>query len=87
MELRCAERLVRDKVQAKWGGERRLTIGRVAILTRNHNGRAACHYCGPRERAGLHHSYFTSIGSTHRRPAHRTADPPAQQRGRERHLR
>ena len=37
MELRCAERLVRDKVQAKWGGERRLTIGRVAILTRNPN--------------------------------------------------
>jgi len=64
MELRCAERLVRDKVQAKWGGERRLTIGRVAILTRNHNGRAACHYCGPCERGCITHSYFTSIGST-----------------------
>lgn len=64
MELRCAERLVRDKVQARWGGERRLTIGRVAILTRNHNGRAACHYCGPCERGCITHSYFTSIGST-----------------------
>jgi len=64
MELRCAERLVREKVQAKWGGERLLTIGRVAILTRNHNGRAACHYCGPCERGCITHSYFTSIGST-----------------------
>jgi choline dehydrogenase-like flavoprotein len=56
--------MVRDKVQAKWDGERRLTIGRVAILTRNHNGRAACHYCGPCERGCITHSYFTSIGST-----------------------
>ena len=27
-----------------------VTIGRTAILTKNHNGRAACHYCGPCER-------------------------------------
>jgi choline dehydrogenase-like flavoprotein len=64
MEMRCAERSVREKVLAKWGGERVLTIGRVAILTRNHNGRAACHYCGPCERGCITHSYFTSIGST-----------------------
>ena len=64
MEMRCAERHVREKIQAKWGGERLLTIGRVAILTRNHNGRAACHYCGPCERGCITHSYFTSIGST-----------------------
>ena len=64
MEMRCAERHVREKVLAKWGGERVITIGRVAILTRNHNGRAACHYCGPCERGCITHSYFTSIGST-----------------------
>jgi choline dehydrogenase-like flavoprotein len=64
MEMRCAERTVREKVLAKWSGERVLTIGRVAILTRNHNGRAACHYCGPCERGCITHSYFTSIGST-----------------------
>ena len=64
MELRCAERYVREKVLARWGGERVVTVGRVAILTRNHNGRAACHYCGPCERGCITHSYFTSIGST-----------------------
>ncbi len=64
MEMRCAERVVREKLLAKWGGERLLTIGRAAILTRNHNGRAACHYCGPCERGCITHSYFTSIGST-----------------------
>lgn len=64
MELRCAERLVREKLLDKWGGERLLTIGRAAILTQNHNGRAACHYCGPCERGCITHSYFTSIGST-----------------------
>ncbi len=64
MEMRCAEQLVRDKLLEKWKGDRVLTIGRVAILTRNHNGRAACHYCGPCERGCITHSYFTSLGST-----------------------
>ena len=64
MELRCVETLVRDKMQERWGRERVLTIGRVAILTENHNGRAACHYCGPCERGCITHSYFTSLGST-----------------------
>ena len=64
MELRCVEALVRDKLAEKWRRERVLTIGRVAILTRNHNGRAACHYCGPCERGCITHSYFSSPGST-----------------------
>jgi choline dehydrogenase-like flavoprotein len=41
-----------------------MTIGRAAILTQNHNGRAACHYCGPCERGCITHSYFSSLGST-----------------------
>lgn len=64
MELNCAERQVRDRVAGAFGGERRLTIGRTAILTRDHNGRKACHYCGPCERGCITHSYFNSIGST-----------------------
>ena len=64
MQLRCVETHVRDKLREKWGRDRVLTIGRVAILTENHNGRAACHYCGPCERGCITHSYFTSIGST-----------------------
>ena len=64
MELRCAERHVRDKIADKWGRDRVLTIGRVAILTRSIGERAACHYCGPCERGCITHSYFNSIGST-----------------------
>ena len=64
MQLRCAEEVVRDALQAKWGRERVLTIGRCAILTQPHNGRAACHYCGPCERGCITHSYFSSNGST-----------------------
>jgi choline dehydrogenase-like flavoprotein len=44
--------------------ERRLTIGRVAILTANHKGRAACHYCGPCERGCSTGSYFSTQSST-----------------------
>jgi glucoside 3-dehydrogenase (cytochrome c) catalytic subunit len=64
MQLRCAEVVVRDALQRTWGRDRVLTIGRCAILTRPHNGRAACHYCGPCERGCITHSYFSSIGST-----------------------
>jgi choline dehydrogenase-like flavoprotein len=64
MELRCAEKTMRQVLLAKWGGKRLLTIGRCAILTRAHNGRAACHYCGPCWRGCITHSYFSSIGST-----------------------
>jgi glucoside 3-dehydrogenase (cytochrome c) catalytic subunit len=64
MQLRCAEEVVRDALRRRWPGERVLTIGRCAILTQAHNGRAACHYCGPCERGCITHSYFSSIGST-----------------------
>jgi len=64
MELNCAERHVQASMAARWRRERVLTIGRCAILTRPHQGRAACHYCGPCERGCITHSYFSSIGST-----------------------
>ena len=64
MALNCAELKVRDALQAKWGRERVLTIGRAAILTENHRGRAACHYCGTCERGCITRSYFSSISST-----------------------
>ena len=64
MQFNCAEVKVREAAQKKWGRDRVLTIGRAAILTQNHNGRAACHYCGPCERGCITHSYFSSIGST-----------------------
>jgi choline dehydrogenase-like flavoprotein len=64
MEMRCVEKTMRQVLLAKWDGQRVLTIGRCAILTRPHNGRAACHYCGPCWRGCVTHSYFSSIGST-----------------------
>ena len=64
MEMRCAERHVREKVLASFGGERVLTIGRCAVLTRAHLGRAACHYCGPCERGCITRSYFSSLNAT-----------------------
>ena len=64
MEMTVVERHAREKILAAFGGERVMTIGRAAILTQAHNGRAACHYCGPCERGCATFSYFNSIGST-----------------------
>jgi choline dehydrogenase-like flavoprotein len=64
MQLTCVEQVARDRILGAFGGQRVLTIGRAAILTANHNGRAACHYCGPCERGCITHSYFSSNGST-----------------------
>ena len=64
MPLDCGEKLVRDAVARSFNGERVLTIGRCAILTQPHGGRAPCHYCGPCERGCITHSYFSSIGVT-----------------------
>ena len=64
MQLNCAERHVQDAMARHWRRERVLTIGRCAILTVPHQGRAACHYCGPCARGCITNSYFNSIGST-----------------------
>ena len=64
MELNCTEGLVRAELTKHFGGERVLTIGRAAILTQDHRGRAACHYCGPCERGCITRSYFSSLNAT-----------------------
>jgi choline dehydrogenase-like flavoprotein len=64
MQLNCAETHVQGAMARRWRRERVLTIGRCAILTRAHQGRAACHYCGPCWRGCITHSYFSSNGST-----------------------
>ena len=63
MEMNAGEKYVRRNLR-KAMPDRHLTIGRVAILTRDHNGRAACHYCGPCERGCSTGSYFSSQSST-----------------------
>lgn len=62
MAMTCAEDHLRDSVKAKMN--RTITIGRVAILTRNHRDRMACHYCGPCERGCITTSYFSSPYTT-----------------------
>jgi glucoside 3-dehydrogenase (cytochrome c) catalytic subunit len=64
MALNCAEQHVRQRLQERFGRERLLTIGRVANLTAAHNGRAACHYCGPCQRGCITRSYFSSVNAT-----------------------
>jgi len=64
MPMTAVERHARERILKRFNGERVMTIGRAAILTEAHNGRAACHYCGPCERGCITHSYFSSIGST-----------------------
>jgi choline dehydrogenase-like flavoprotein len=64
MQMNCAELAVKDAVEKYFGEERRLTIGRAAVLTKPHNGRAACHYCGPCERGCITRSYFSSVNAT-----------------------
>ena len=58
------EEKFRATLASKWTGERMMTIGRAAVLTQNHNGRAACHYCGPCERGCITRSYFSSLNAT-----------------------
>ena len=62
MKMSCDEMHFRDCVTKQFG--RTVTIGRTAILTQNHNGRAACHYCGPCERGCSTFSYFSSPFTT-----------------------
>src|SRR3989440_3900511 len=64
MALNCAEQLVKDAVARGWPGQRVVTIGRCAVLTEAHNGRAACHYCGPCHRGCITRSYFSSLNAT-----------------------
>ena len=64
MQLTCVEQHVRERMQARFGRERVLTIGRTAVLTAPLHGRAACHYCGPCQRGCATRSYFSSINST-----------------------
>src|SRR5881628_2449090 len=64
MPLNCAERVVKDAIARRFPGERLLTIGRCAVLTVAHRGRAACHYCGPCHRGCITRSYFSSVNAT-----------------------
>jgi choline dehydrogenase-like flavoprotein len=63
MEMNCVELDFRAAL-AKNFDDRMMTIGRSAVLTRAHKGRAACHYCGVCHRGCITQSYFSSLNST-----------------------
>lgn len=61
MAFDCSEKMLKEKADAMG---RRLTIGRTAVLTRPHKGRAACHWCGPCGRGCRTGSFFSTPAST-----------------------
>ena len=63
MEMTCVE-LDFKAALAKHFDDRIMTIGRSAVLTQVHKGRAACHYCGVCHRGCITQSYFSSLNST-----------------------
>jgi choline dehydrogenase-like flavoprotein len=63
MEMTCVEQDLREAL-TKHFDDRMMTIGRCAVLTRVHKGRAACHYCGVCHRGCITQSYFSSLNST-----------------------
>ncbi len=64
MPFNCVEQHVSDRIAGRYGRERVMTIGRVAVITAPKPGRAPCHYCGPCERGCVTRSYFSSINAT-----------------------
>jgi glucoside 3-dehydrogenase (cytochrome c) catalytic subunit len=63
MQMNAGEKHAKAGIERKFK-DRHVTIGRVAILTADHKGRAACHYCGPCERGCSTGSYFSTQAST-----------------------
>lgn len=61
--LNCVEEHVGASVRKHFPG-RTLIPERTAVLSVNHRGRAACHYCGPCYRGCATGSYFSSQSST-----------------------
>ncbi|MGH7540478.1 MAG: GMC oxidoreductase [Gemmatimonadota bacterium] len=63
MPLNAGEVRVKEGLEASFP-DRRMTIGRTAVLTRPHNGRGPCHYCGPCDRGCSVGAYFCSLSTT-----------------------
>ena len=60
MEMTSVEKHLKASIEASFS-DRKLTIGRCAVLTEELNGRAPCHYCGQCERGCSTASYFSAV--------------------------
>jgi len=63
MELSCLEQHFRDSIAKNFDG-RVMTIGRVAIVTKEHNGRGPCQYRNRCIRGCPYGAYFSSNSAT-----------------------
>ncbi len=63
MEMNAAEKQVKAGIESAYK-DRMMTIARAAVLTQEHDGRQACHYCGPCQRGCSVGAYFSSLSST-----------------------
>ena len=61
--MNAAERHLKDAIHESFL-DRTVTDSPQAVLTRDHNGRLACHYCGPCSRGCSTGSYFSSLSAT-----------------------
>jgi choline dehydrogenase-like flavoprotein len=63
MAMNCGERFFKERMEASFPG-RRMTVGRVANLTRALNGRSACQYRNQCSRGCSYGAYFSSQSAT-----------------------
>jgi choline dehydrogenase-like flavoprotein len=63
MEMTAVEKALKHSIEAKWT-DRRVTIGRVANLTKELNGRGPCQYRNICNRGCSFGAYFSSLSST-----------------------
>ena len=63
MEMTCVEKHVKKSMEAKWS-DRKMTIGRTANITQNHNGRVKCQHRNLCYRGCPYGAYFSSQSST-----------------------
>lgn len=61
--MNCIEEHAKVAIERNFPG-RRMIHERSAVLTRDHNGRSACHLCGPCHRGCSTGSYFSTQSST-----------------------
>ena len=63
MEMNCVEKHVKEKIEERWA-DRKMTIGRVANLTKPLNGRSQCQYRNLCYRGCPYSAYFSSQSGT-----------------------
>ncbi len=63
MEMNVVEKALKKGVESSFA-DRKVTIGRVAVLTEPKGDRQACHYCGKCARGCSQKAYFCSLSST-----------------------